>query len=83
MAAGILLHMFRHLDIALDLEPKQASRHIRAAAAKRMIVMAVCAGVSVYLSQWIHPVGVILGLFGVKISALLYPTIHRIFGKKL
>lgn len=82
VAAGILFHMFRHLDIALDMEPKQASRHIQVAAAKRMIAMALCAGASVYLYRYIHPFGVILGLFGVKISAFLYPSIHKIFEKK-
>ncbi len=81
VAAGILFHMFRHLDIALDLEPKQAGRHIRAAAARRMAVMAVCAGASVYLARYIHPVGVILGLFGVKISAFLYPSVHKMLGR--
>lgn len=82
VAAGILFHMFRNLDIALDMEPKQASRHIQVAAAKRMIAMALCAGASVYLYRYIHPVGVILGLFGVKISAFLYPSIHKIFEEK-
>lgn len=81
-AAGILFHMFRHLDIALDLDPKQASRHIRAAAVRRMAAMAVCAGASVYLYRYIHPVGMILGLFGVKVSAFLYPAVHRILQMK-
>ncbi len=81
VAAGILFHMFRHLDIALDLEPKQASRHIRAAAIRRMAAMALCAGASVYLYRYVHPVGMILGLFGVKVSAFLYPSVHKILDK--
>ena len=81
-AAGILFHMFRHLDIALDMDQKQAIRNIRAAADRIMIAMALCAGASVYLYRYIHPVGMILGLFGVKISAFLYPSIHKIFEEK-
>lgn len=81
-AAGILFHMFRHLDIALDLDPKQAGSHIRAAAIRRMAAMAVCAGASVYLYRYIHPVGMILGLFGIKASAFLYPMVHRILQRK-
>ncbi len=81
-AAGILFHMFRHLDIALDMDPKQASRHIRAAAVRRMAAMAACAGMSVCLYRYIHPVGMILGMFGVKVSAFLYPAVHRILQGK-
>lgn len=79
VAAGILFHMFHHLDIALDMDPKQAGRHIRLAAIRRMAAMAVCAGASVYLYRYIHPVGMILGMFGIKVSAFLYPSIHKIY----
>lgn len=82
VAAGMLLHMFRHLDIALDMDPKHASRHIQGAAIRRMVIMAVCMGLSMYLYRYVHPVGVVLGLFGVKVGAFLQPTVHRICEKK-
>lgn len=77
VAVGMLFHMFRHLDIALDMDPKHASSHTQGAAIRRMVMMAVCMGGSMYLYQYIHPMGVVLGLFGVKIGAFLQPTVHR------
>lgn len=82
VAAGMLFHMFRHLDIALDMDPKHASRHTQGAAIRRMVMMAVCMGASMYLYRYVHPLGVILGLFGVKIGAFLQPVIHRFCEKK-
>lgn len=77
VAAGIILHMYRHLDIALDMDAKHAQRHIQAAAFQRLFFMAAAAGVSFVLSEYIHPVGVILSLFGIKVTALLNPVLHR------
>lgn len=77
VAAGIILHMYRHLDIALDMDAKHAQRHIQAAAFQRLFFMAAAAGVSFVLSGYIHPAGVILSLFGIKVTALLNPVLHR------
>lgn len=77
----LLWHMFRHLDIALDLDPKRASRHIQVAAMQRMGIMAVTLAVSMYFYQYAHPLGTILTLFGVKISAFVHPFIEK-HGKK-
>lgn len=82
VAVGLLLHMFHHLDIALDLEPKHASRHTQGAAIQRMAIMAVCMGASMYFRQYVHPLGMILGLFGVKIAAFLQPAVHRFCERK-
>lgn len=82
VAAGLLFHMFHHLDIALDLEPEHASRHTQGAAIQRMAIMAVCMGASMYLHRYVHPMGVVLGLFGVKIGAFMQPAIHRFCEKK-
>lgn len=81
-AIGLLFHMFHHLDIALDMEPKQAGRHAQGAAIQRMAIMAVCMGLSMYLYHYVHPLGVILGLFGVKIGAFMQPAIHRFCEKR-
>ncbi len=80
-AAGLLFHMVHHLDIALDLDSGRAQRHTQFAAMQRTAIMAVVMVVSVFLYRYIHPIGVVLGIFGLKIAALLQPRIHRMFGK--
>jgi len=77
VAAGIILHMYRHLDIALDMDAKHAQKHIQAAAFQRIFFMAAAVGVSFVLSGYIHPLGVILSLFGIKVTALLNPVLHK------
>lgn len=76
-AAGVILHMYRHLDIALDMDAKHAQAHTQVAAFQRMFIMAAVIGVSMVFSGYIHPVGVVLGLFGVKATALCNPLIHK------
>ena len=81
-AAGILYDMYHQLDIALDLEPKHAQRRTQMAALRRTCVMGVMIALSMVFSQYVHPSGVIFGLFGLKVSALLYPTLHKQLGKR-
>lgn len=76
-AAGLILHMYRHLDIALDMDAKHAQAHTQFAAFQRMFIMAAVIGVSMAFSEYAHPVGVVLGMFGVKATALLNPVIHK------
>lgn len=76
-AAGLILHMYRHLDIALDMDAKHAQAHTQFAAFQRTFIMAAVIGVSMAFSEYAHPVGVVLGLFGVKATALLNPVIHK------
>lgn len=79
-SAGILLHMYRHLDIALDMDVKHAQSHIQSAAMKRLFFMALVVAVSMAGYKYAHPLGTILGLFGIKFSAYLQPTVHKILG---
>lgn len=80
-AAGLILHMYHHLDITLDMDAKHARSHAQAAAFQRMAVMAVVLTISMFLSQYLHPVGTVLGLFGVKITALINPKLHAFLQK--
>lgn len=77
VAAVVILHMYRHLDIALDLDAKHAQRHIQVAAFQRFMIMGAAVAVALLLSDYIHPAGVILSLFGVKVTALLNPVLHK------
>lgn len=81
-AAGLLWHMYHHLDIALDMDPKHAGRHVQIAAFQRIGIMAVVLAASMYFYRYIHPIGTVLGMFGLKISAFLQPTIHRFRQKR-
>lgn len=81
VGAVLILHMYRHLDIALDLDTGQAQRHIQAAAFQRLCMMGAAVALSLVLPAYIHPIGVILSLFGVKITALLNPVLHHFLAK--
>ena len=76
-AAGLIFHMYHHLDIALDMDAKHAQSHTQVAAFQRMFIMGAVVVVSMFLSEYMHPVGAVLGLFGVKVSALMNPVIHK------
>lgn len=76
-AAVLLLHMYRHLDIALDMDPKHAQGYVQFAAIKRMFIMAVVIVVSMTAYRYIHPVGTVFGIYGMKISAYLQPMVHK------
>ena len=80
-AAVLILHMYRHLDIALDMDAKHAQTHIQVASFQRVFIMGAVLAVSFVLPAYFAPVGVVLGLFGVKISALMYPTLHKQYEK--
>ncbi|MDD7403833.1 MAG: hypothetical protein SO170_06220 [Butyribacter sp.] len=81
-AAGVLWHMYYHLDIALDMDTKHAQSHTQLSAIKRTLIMGVVIAVSLLYPQYIHPVGTVLGIFGIKITALLYPALHRLLQKR-
>lgn len=75
-AVGLLFHMYKHLDIALDMQPDRAGRHTQFAAMKRMLIMAVVMAVSFLFMEYLHPAGVAFGILGMKASALMYPKLH-------
>ena len=81
-AAGLLFHMYRHLDIALDMKPESASRHTQFAAIQRMLIMAVVMAVSFLFMDYLHPAGVAFGILGMKVAALSYPKFHIYFERR-
>ena len=80
-ALVLLWHMFRHLDIALDMDPAHASRHAQLASLQRLVIMAVTLAVCMIFYEYVHPIPAILTLFGVKVSALSYPKMHPRYEK--
>lgn len=78
VAAWLLWHMYHHLDIALDLDEKHAGRHMQASSMKRFLVMAVVLAVTMTQYRYVHPIGTVLGMFGMKISAFMQPKLHKL-----
>ncbi len=76
-AAGLMIHMYHHLDIALDMDEKHAQSHIRYAAFRRLFSMALVIAVSMIFYKYFHPIGTIIGIFGMKISAYMQPIVHK------
>lgn len=81
-AAVLIFHMYRHLDIALDMDAKHAQSHIQIASFQRVFIMGAVLVVSFMFPVYFDPVGVVLGMFGVKISALMYPVLHPQYEKR-
>ena len=81
VAAGLLWHMYRHLDIALDMDAKHAQSHTQFAAFKRMFFVGVIMAAALVLPQYVHPIGVVFGIMGLKITALMYPKLHPVIQK--
>ena len=81
VAAGLLWHMCRHLDIALDMDAKHAQSHTQFAAFKRMFFVGVIMAAALVLPQYVHPIGVVFGIMGLKITALMYPKLHPVIQK--
>ncbi len=76
-AAVLLFHMYRHLDIALDMDTRHAQSHTQLAAMQRLGIMTVVLVAAMLGYRYVHPVGVVLGIFGMKTAALMQPLIHR------
>ena len=76
MEMATRLKQIKH--IALDMDATHAGRHIQASAMKRFLVMAVVLALAMTQYRYIHPVGTVLGMFGMKISAFMQPKIHRL-----
>lgn len=81
-AAVLIFHMYRHLDIALDMDAKHAQSHIQVASFQRVLIMGAFLAASFMLPAYLDPAGVVLGMFGVKISALMYPVLHEQYEKR-
>lgn len=77
LAAGIIFHMYRHLDIALDMDPENARKHTLKSSFQRTFIMAAVLMISMIWYRYVHPIGVVLGLMGIKITAYIQPFVHK------
>lgn len=76
-AAYLAWNMYRHLDIALSADVEFAESHIRKWSVIRLLIMALVVGLSMVFYMYIHPIGVVLGIWGLKIAAWIQPIVHK------
>lgn len=76
-----MLHLYRSIDIELDLPEKKAVNHARFTSVIRSFIELAVLAASFYFSDWILPYTVLAGLFARKFGALLVPLMDRIYKK--
>ena len=78
IAIGILHHMFRSIDVALDLDSETAKKYGRRQAVIRLALMGFALYVAFYFGDYINPWGVLIGVMTLKFSAYLQPVVHKL-----
>lgn len=77
-ASLMMLHLYRSLDIELDLPEKKAVNHAKFTSVVRSLIeIAVLAG-SFFIAEWVMPYTVLAGLLARKFAAMLVPLMERI-----
>lgn len=79
VALGVLGNMRRCIDISLDLDPDTAKKYGRRQSVVRIATMGLALCVSFFFRDYVNPWGVLLGVFSLKFSAYLQPSVHRCF----
>lgn len=79
-ALGMMLHMKRSIEDALDYGESGAAKHIRKTYALRFFVVAVVFGVTIYFKVG-NIITALIGVMSLKIAAYLQPCVHRVFLK--
>lgn len=76
------VHMYRSLDRGLDMDPDAAGKYIFRQSMLRLFMMLVAVYLSLLLPR-VSPVGVILGLLGLKLSGLMRPLVSSYITTKI
>ena len=77
-ASGLRVHLYRSIDIELDLPEKKAESHSKAMGLVRSTIeIGVLVG-SFFLSKWVMPYTVLAGLLARKAAALMVPWMEKI-----
>ena len=70
-------HLYNSLQRSLDLDEKGAAKREATQALIRMLIMIMVVAIGLVLRNWFHPVGVIVGMFALKVSAYVQPFFIR------
>lgn len=76
------VHMYRSLDRGLDMDPDAAGKYIFRQSMLRLFMMLVVVYISLLL-PFVSPVGVVLGLLGLKLSGLMRPLVSSYITTKI
>lgn len=80
-ASLLMLHMYRSIDIELDLPEKKSVNHSRIMIMIRSLIeLGVLFG-SFYIANWVLPYTVLAGLFGRKFAPMLVPVMEKFLKK--
>ena len=80
-ASLLMLHMYRSIDIELDLPEKKSVNHSRIMIMIRSLIeLGVLFG-SFYIANWVLPYTVLAGLFGRKFAPMIVPVMEKFLKK--
>lgn len=77
-ATLMMIHLYRSIDVELDLPEKKAVNHAKLTSALRSVIELLVLAGSFYVSQWIFPLTVLAGLLSRKFAALLVPWMEKV-----
>ncbi|MBS4980270.1 MAG: hypothetical protein KHZ72_02710 [Lachnospiraceae bacterium] len=77
-ALGMMVHMKRSIEDALDFGEEGAPKHMRKAYVVRLLIVAVIFGVTAYFKVG-NIIAALIGVMSLKISAYLQPWTHQVF----
>lgn len=73
----IAIHLYRSLDYCLSLDPESAEKAMKKKAMFRFFVMLLAMGIAFCFPKVISPIGLVIGMMGLKISAYFQPFIYK------
>lgn len=86
VAAGLCVHMYKTLEVTLDMDEGRAQKRAYAMTGIRMFIMAAAVFAALRFSELLDVIGVVLGILTLKFAAFAQPLIRKgittkIFGK--
>ena len=81
-ACSIAVHLYKTIDKALDMAPESAVSYTRRMSLLRIGLMGVPVVLALLFSEYLHVLGVFLGLLGLKAGAFLQPGILRLIQRR-
>lgn len=81
VAIAMLGSMKKTVETIVLLDPETAKKYGRRQSLVRIALMAVILCAAFFFGEYVNPWGVFLGVFSLKFSAYLQPTIHDLFNK--
>ncbi len=79
LATAAAYHIYHTLDVALDLDKKHAANYARRGSVIRSLITIGVLLAGFYLRAFISPLGIFLGLMGLKVSVYLQPLINKFY----